>query len=217
MTAQNKATIKSYFESGDKPTQAQFADLVDSYIDTLNPTFTSAALNSPTIIGGTISSAAIAGYVPTSASVTGTGLITGGGPFTGNLVLVVSAATQTNMEAGTSNTSAVTPAVQQFHPSAAKAWCTISYSAGGVPSLLSSYNVTSLIDNGVGDVIINFTVPFSSTNFITLTGYDDQSIRNILSNANSVSSGRIRTLDNVNNPIDLAVGAILKFIAFGDQ
>lgn len=33
MTAQSKTTIKSYFETGDKPTQAQFADLVDSYQD----------------------------------------------------------------------------------------------------------------------------------------------------------------------------------------
>lgn len=33
MTAQSKTVIKSYFETGDKPTQAQFADLVDSYQD----------------------------------------------------------------------------------------------------------------------------------------------------------------------------------------
>ena len=36
MTARDKTTIKSYFERGDKPTQAQFADLVDSYIDTVS-------------------------------------------------------------------------------------------------------------------------------------------------------------------------------------
>ena len=33
MTAQSKTTVKSYFETGDKPTQAQFADLIDSYQD----------------------------------------------------------------------------------------------------------------------------------------------------------------------------------------
>lgn len=33
MTAQPKATIKSYFEAGDKPTQAQFGNLIDSYQD----------------------------------------------------------------------------------------------------------------------------------------------------------------------------------------
>lgn len=33
MTAQSKTVIKSYFETGDYPTQAQFADLIDSYQD----------------------------------------------------------------------------------------------------------------------------------------------------------------------------------------
>ncbi|CAM1350109.1 hypothetical protein [Tenacibaculum halocynthiae] len=30
---QDKTTIKTYFETGDKPTQEQFADLIDSYVD----------------------------------------------------------------------------------------------------------------------------------------------------------------------------------------
>lgn len=33
MTVQSKTTIKSYFETGDKPTAAQFIDLVDSYFN----------------------------------------------------------------------------------------------------------------------------------------------------------------------------------------
>jgi hypothetical protein len=33
MTAQNKTTIKTYFETGDRPTQAQFVNLIDSYQD----------------------------------------------------------------------------------------------------------------------------------------------------------------------------------------
>lgn len=33
MTAQNKTTIKTYFESGDKPNESQFVDLIDSYQD----------------------------------------------------------------------------------------------------------------------------------------------------------------------------------------
>lgn len=32
MTAQNKTTIKSYFETGDKPTQGQFGNMIDSYL-----------------------------------------------------------------------------------------------------------------------------------------------------------------------------------------
>lgn len=33
MTAQPKTTIKSYFQTGDRPTQAEFGDLIDSYQD----------------------------------------------------------------------------------------------------------------------------------------------------------------------------------------
>ena len=35
MAQQNKTTLKSYFETGDKPTQQQFADLIDSLSGTL--------------------------------------------------------------------------------------------------------------------------------------------------------------------------------------
>ncbi|MDE1205562.1 hypothetical protein [Tenacibaculum larymnensis] len=34
---QNKETLKSYFETGDKPTENHFADLIDSYIDAKQP------------------------------------------------------------------------------------------------------------------------------------------------------------------------------------
>jgi hypothetical protein len=33
MTAQNKTTVKSYFQTDDVPTEAQFVDLIDSYQD----------------------------------------------------------------------------------------------------------------------------------------------------------------------------------------
>lgn len=33
----NKETIKTYFETGDKPTQEQYMDLIDSYIDAKQP------------------------------------------------------------------------------------------------------------------------------------------------------------------------------------
>ncbi|WP_299105578.1 hypothetical protein [uncultured Tenacibaculum sp.] len=34
---QNKETLKKHFETGDKPTQQQYADLIDSYIDAKQP------------------------------------------------------------------------------------------------------------------------------------------------------------------------------------
>lgn len=40
MAASNKATIKAFFETGDDPTQSQFGDLIDSYVDTIGGTMT---------------------------------------------------------------------------------------------------------------------------------------------------------------------------------
>ena len=34
---QNKETLKSYFETGDRPTETQFTDLIDSYVDAKQP------------------------------------------------------------------------------------------------------------------------------------------------------------------------------------
>lgn len=33
MSAQTKTVLKTYFESGDRPTAAEFADLIDSFAD----------------------------------------------------------------------------------------------------------------------------------------------------------------------------------------
>lgn len=91
MTAQPKVTIKSYFETGDKPTQQQFADLVDSYQDytALLNNFVSAAtfksgianITNPTTV--TMVSAGVVGLqllaVQTTAQATA---IIGGGDMT---------------------------------------------------------------------------------------------------------------------------------------
>lgn len=73
-------------------------------------------------------------------------------------------ATQAEMEAATSTVKAVTPGRQKFHPSAAKAWIKGSYSAG-VPQDDASYNVTSLDDDGIGLIGVNFTTAMSTANY----------------------------------------------------
>lgn len=70
------------------------------------------------------------------------------------------AASQAEMEAATSTTVGVTPGRQQFHPSAAKVWVQWIGS-----TVLASYNVSSVTDNGNADQTINFTAPFSSANY----------------------------------------------------
>lgn len=89
MTAQNKATIKGYFETGDKPTQAQFIDLIDSYQDAGSVSAGSTGVvvasagNLQTLIGPSgyvLTSNGTAASPPLSwQSITGTGTVTSAG------------------------------------------------------------------------------------------------------------------------------------------
>jgi len=75
-------------------------------------------------------------------------------------------ATQTQMEAASSSAVFSAPAVQQFHPSAAKGWVIYNQLTG--PSVVASYNVTSVTDNGTGVFTVNWNVDFSDANYSTV-------------------------------------------------
>ena len=45
----------------------------------------------------------------------------------------------------------------------AKAW--INFNGTGVVSIRDDFNISNIIDNGVGDYTINFSIPFSNTNY----------------------------------------------------
>lgn len=76
---------------------------------------------------------------------------------------IFSAATQADQQTATSTTLVVTPGRQQFHPSNIKMWC--EYNTVTSTTIRSSYNVSSLTDNGVGLTTVNFTNAFSSGNY----------------------------------------------------
>lgn len=77
---------------------------------------------------------------------------------------LLQAATQAEMETGTSTTTAVSPGRTQFHPGVAKVWAYITVS-GGTPSLDASYNVTSITDTSAGNVTVTIANDFSSANY----------------------------------------------------
>lgn len=74
------------------------------------------------------------------------------------------AATQAQQEAASSTSTVVTPGRQHFHPGHPKAWALVTIS-GGTPTLVSSYNVSGITDNNVGDITITFTTALSSANY----------------------------------------------------
>lgn len=78
-----------------------------------------------------------------------------------------SAATQAEQEAANSTTKYVSPGTQKFHPGSAKVWAYVTYAAG-VPTLVASYNVASIVDLGVGRLGVNLTTAFSSANWAAM-------------------------------------------------
>lgn len=104
-------------------------------------------------------------------------------------------ATQAQMETGSSNVVAVPPGRQHFHQSASKAW--VQFDGTGTVTILASYNVTSITDNGTGDYTVNFTTAFSSENYCGAAMAQDtggsQLFCTISSTAPTTSAYRVNT------------------------
>lgn len=75
----------------------------------------------------------------------------------------ISFAAQSDQETATSTTLPVTPGVQQFHPSALKAWA--EWNGNGTVASLASYNVSGITDNGTGLYTPAWDTDFSSANY----------------------------------------------------
>lgn len=80
---------------------------------------------------------------------------------------LIEIAVQSEMEAGSSTTLAVTPGRQHYHPGMAKAWGVVSVS-GGTPSLVASHNITSIADGGGGKLDVTIATDFSSANYVII-------------------------------------------------
>lgn len=73
-------------------------------------------------------------------------------------------AVQSEMETGTDVVRAVTPGRQHFHASAAKAWVHFTVSAGTV-TVQSSYNLTGVTRNALGNYTITWATDFSGATY----------------------------------------------------
>lgn len=118
----------------------------------------------------------------------------------GNIVPV--AATQAQQESATSTTTFVSPARQQYHPSASKAW--VIFVGTGTVTSLSSYNVSSITDGGAGTYTVNFSTPFSSINYACVC-------------TATLTSGALRTCAHDVPATVSAFPVKVKGEAFGDQ
>lgn len=70
-------------------------------------------------------------------------------------------ATKPDMQGDTATWSIITPSVVRHHPGIAKAWVRFA----GSSTIVDSYNVASITDNGTGDFTIAFITAFQSANY----------------------------------------------------
>lgn len=124
-------------------------------------------------------------------------------------------ATQAEQETATAVDKIVTPGRQHFHPSAAKFWAYVTVS-GGTPTLVASYNVTSITDSGVGVLTVTIAADFSSANWAGwVTGQiSGSSARIFFTSTKTTGSGLYVAIDfalAAQDPIWWEVGG------FGDQ
>lgn len=125
-------------------------------------------------------------------------------------------ASQADQETSTSTTALVTPSVQQYHPSAAKAWC--SFDSAG--TIAASYNITSITDNGTGDWTVNIGTDFSTANFAAIAcGGARAGVAYLNYTIIAVTAGTARV--NANSTVVVLVDPdtpdLIFFAAFGDQ
>jgi hypothetical protein len=150
---------------------------------------------------------------PTAVTSVATSGLATGGTITSTGTITVTAAVKADQETATSTAVAVVPAVQQSHPSAAKVWAQIVYSAG-TPSAITSYNVSSITDTAVGQATVNFTTSFSSTNYCAAAEKTaTPALSPALATNKATGSVRVEQRDDAGTFADID-GSL---ICFGDQ
>lgn len=126
------------------------------------------------------------------------------------------AAAQSDQETATSTTLMVTPGRQQYHPSAAKAWCYFNGTTTGTNAPTAGYNVTSVTRNSAGNYTVNFTTAMSSANYVIIANAGA-----LTGNANSCHPDSLATggatficMDSGGSTQDTSK---IMFVAYGDQ
>ena len=137
--------------------------------------------------------------------------------LTGGIADVPDAALQVDQETGTAVDTYTTPGRQQFHASAAKAW--VQFDSTGTATIRASYNITSIIDNGTGDIFITIGTNFSSAEYAAaaVAGRESASTNHLVSGPNAVPTAggfRIQVVNSNNTAVDAEWVSV---IFFGDQ
>lgn len=121
-------------------------------------------------------------------------------------------ATQSEMEAASSTSLAVTPGRQQYHPSASKFWVKFNGTTG---SVLASHNVSGVTRNSAGNYTVTFTTSFSSGDYggsVTPLHATTPLFGQWISQ--SAGSAVVQTLTDAGSPSDATAVTV---VGYGDQ
>jgi hypothetical protein len=216
MTAASKTTIKSYFETGDKPTQAQFGDFVDScaflaegsaqtFQGVVN--FASAVTVSGQLTGhvGTLHGFTLVAPAVSAPTITGGGSWSGSPSLSGtptaptaakNTIssqiattgfVLNQAASAATMEAAVAITEYVSPGMQHRHPGHPKAWLQATVAASAI-TVDASYNCSATYLN-LGQYRVDFGTPFATSAYAWA------------GNATNTGGGLLVNQDGSNDPL----------------
>jgi len=122
------------------------------------------------------------------------------------------AATQTEMEAASSNTVFATPSNMKWHPGIAKAW--LKCDAAG--AIQVSHNITSITDNGTGDVTVTIATDFSSADFAPVATPISGGATFVHINPSGLAAGSFNALCR-NDAGSATDPSNWSFVCFGDQ
>ena len=122
-------------------------------------------------------------------------------------------AAQSAIEAETNEDTYLPPDLVKHNPGVAKLKGSVSFS-GGTPTLDSNTNVTSITDNGVGDVTITVATDFSDALYTAIANADSTLAYDAKVNARAVGSFVVLTKDS---GTATATDIDFSFAAWGDQ
>lgn len=145
MTAQTKTTLKTYFEVGDRPTQSQFEDLIDSFA-----TASTYMQNALEATAATAAVSAIAG-VPIPVALGGTGGTTAASARTALGLVIGTDVEAVDADIMRSDTTKRITANMGFTPvtdSSSSGSITIDFSTGNISKVTLSENITSITLSG---------------------------------------------------------------------
>lgn len=124
-------------------------------------------------------------------------------------------AVQADQEATTAATAVVTPSVQQYHPSAAKAWGYITF-AGTVGTVAANYGVSGVGSVSTTGIVVNLSPSFSGSSYAIIAGQTAAStatnVMQIIAQASSTFTCFVQ-----NTSANGVLPQALHFACYGDQ